>query len=94
MNISTSKRGGDIIKLFAKKNNSPTSQLLIRKAATALDKIALEVILRDREIAHLREKLAQAKPRKYQKVQPEPNERFASLAQVLAQANRKPKQRR
>jgi hypothetical protein len=49
--------------------------------------------LRDREIVRLREELAQAKPRKRRKVQLESNERFASLAQVLAQANREPKQR-
>ena len=57
-NISTPKRSGDIIKLFAEKNNSPTSRLSIRKAAITLDKIVLEVILRDREIARLREELA------------------------------------
>ena len=91
--ISTPKRGSDIIKLFIEKNHSPTSRLSIRKTATALDKIALEVLLKDREIERLREELAQAKPRKRRKVQPEPNERFASLAQVLAQANREPKQR-
>src|SRR5437016_3631586 len=85
--------GGDIIKLFAEKNNSPTSRLSIRKTATALDKIALKVLLKDREIERLREELAQVKPQKLRKVQPEPNERFASLAQVLAQANREPKQR-
>ena len=54
---STLKRGGDIIKLFAEKNNSPASRLSIRKAATALDKIAMEVILRDRKIERLREEL-------------------------------------
>src|SRR5437016_6538917 len=85
--------GGDIIKLFAEKNNSPTSRLSIRKTATTLDKIALEVLLKDREIERLREELAKAKPPKRQKVQPEPNKRFASLAQVLAQANCEPKQR-
>ena len=82
--ISTPKRGGDIIKLFAKKNTSPTSRLSIRKAATTLDKIAMNVVLKDCEIERLREKLAQAKPRKRRKVQQELNERFASLTQVLA----------
>jgi len=93
-NISTPKRGSDIIKLLAKKNTSPTSRLSIRKAAATLDKIATNVVLKDREIARLREELAQTKPPKRRKVQPEPNERFASLAQVLAQANREPEQRR
>ena len=78
---------------MAKKNDSSTLRLSIRKAATTLDKIAMDVVLKDREIARLREELAQAKPRKRRKVQPEPNERFASLAQVLAQANREPNQR-
>ena len=87
------KYSDDIIKLFAEKNHSPTSRLSIRKTATALNKIALEVLLKDRKIKRLREELAKAKPPKRRKVQPEPNERFASLAQVLAQANREPKQR-
>ena len=91
--ISIPKRGGDIIKLFAEKNNSPTSRLSIRKAANALDKIAMDVILKDREIERLREELAKAKPSKRRKIQSEPNERFASLSQVLAQANREPQQR-
>ena len=54
----------------------------------------MNVILKDREIERLREELAKAKPPKHRKVQPEPNERFASLTQVLAQANREPQQRR
>ena len=89
----TSKHGGDIIKLFVEKNNSLTSQLSIRKAANALDKIAMDVILKDREIKRLREELAKAKPPKRQKVQSEPNERFVGLSQVLAQVNREPQQR-
>jgi 4-hydroxybenzoate polyprenyltransferase len=66
--ISTLKRSSDIIKLFAEKNHSPTSRLSIRKTATALDKIALEVLLKDREIERLREELAKAKPPKRRKV--------------------------
>ena len=57
-NISTPKCGGDIIKLFAEKNNSPTSRLSIRKIVTALNKIALKVLLKDCEIERLREELA------------------------------------
>ena len=91
-NISTSKRGGDIIKIFAEKNNSPASRLSIQKTATALDKVTMKVILRDREIERLREQLDQAKPRKRRKILQDPNERFISLAQVLAQANREPQQ--
>ena len=52
----------------------------------------MNVILKDREIERLREELVKAKPLKRRKVQPEPNERFASLTQVLAQANREPQQ--
>ena len=66
--ISTPKRGGDIIKLFAEKNHFPTSRLSIRKTATALDKIALKILLKNREIERLREELAQAKPRKRRKI--------------------------
>ncbi|KAG6989068.1 hypothetical protein FocnCong_v021008 [Fusarium oxysporum f. sp. conglutinans] len=91
--ISTPKRGGDVVKLFAEKSGSPTSRLSTRKAAAALDKVAMEVILRDREIERLRVQLAQAKPAKRRKIVQDPNERFASLAQILAQANREPQQR-
>ncbi|KAG6979355.1 hypothetical protein FocnCong_v010189 [Fusarium oxysporum f. sp. conglutinans] len=91
--ISTPKRGGDVVKLFAEKSGSPTSRLSIRKAAAALDKVAMEVILRDREIERLRVQLAQAKPTKRRKIVQDPNERFASLAQILAQANQEPQQR-
>ena len=54
----------------------------------------MDIVLKDREIERLREELAKAKPPKRRKVQPEPNEHFASLTQVLAQANREPQQRR
>jgi len=91
--ISTPKRGGDVIKLFAEKNRSPTSRLSIRKAATALDKVAMEVILRDREIERLQAQVAQAKPPKRRKIIQDPNERFSSLAQILTQANQEPRQR-
>ena len=53
----------------------------------------MEVILRDHEIECLQEQLDQAKPRKHRKIIQDLNEHFASLAQVLAQANRKPRQR-
>src|SRR5438045_4115643 len=62
LDISTPKCGGNIIKLFIEKNNSPASQLSIRKTATALNKVAMEVILRDREIECLWEQLDEAKP--------------------------------
>ena len=68
-------------------------RLSIQKATTTLNKIITNIILKDRKIIHLQKELAQTKPPKYQKVQPEPNEHFASLTQVLAQANREPEQR-
>ena len=49
--------------------------------------------MRDREIERLRAQLAQAKPPKRRKVVQDPNERFTSLAQILAQANQEPQQR-
>jgi len=58
ISISILKRSGDIIKLFVNKNTSPTSRLSIRKAATTLDKVVIDIILKDREIARLREELA------------------------------------
>ena len=91
--LSTPKRGGDVVKLFAEKNRSPTSRLSIRKTAAALDKVAMEATMKDREIERLEAQLAEAKPRKRRKVVQDPNERFASLAQILAQANREPQQR-
>ena len=93
LEISTLKRGGDVIKLFARKNNSPTSRLSIRKTAATLDKITMEVTLRDREIKRLQTQLDQMNPPKRCKVVQDPNERFVSLVQVLAQANQEPQQR-
>ena len=49
--------------------------------------------MRDREIERLQAQLTQAKPPKRRKVVQDPNERFASLAQILAQANQEPQQR-
>ena len=53
----------------------------------------MQITMRDREIEHLRAQLAQAKPPKRRKVVQDPNERFTSLAQILAQANQEPQQR-
>ena len=92
-NISTLKRGGDVIKLLAKKDRSSASRLSIRKAATTLDKMAMEITMKDREIKRLRAQLAQVKPPKRRKVVQDLNERFASLGQILAQANQEPQQR-
>src|SRR5215475_3563353 len=57
-NISTLKRSGDVIKLLAKKDRSPASRLSIRKAATTLDKMAMEITMKDRKIKRLRAQLA------------------------------------
>ena len=91
--ILTPKRGGDVIKLFTEKTSSLASRISIRKTAAALDKVAMEVTIRDRKIKRLRAELAQAKPPKRRKVVQDPNERFTSLAQILAQANQEPQQR-
>ena len=53
----------------------------------------MEVLIRDREIERLRAQLLQANPLKRRKVQQNPNERFISLAEILAQANQEPQQR-
>ena len=92
LEISIPKRGGNVIKLFARKNNSPTSRLSIRKTAVILDKITMEVTLRDREIKRLQAQLDQLNPPKHCKIIQDPNEHFVSLAQVLAQANQEPQQ--
>jgi hypothetical protein len=92
-NISTPKRGRDLLRLLVEKNRSPTSRLSVRKAALALDRVAIEVALRDREIERLQALLDQANPLKRRKVAQNPNERFINLAQILAQANQEPEQR-
>ena len=53
-NILTPKRGRDLSNLLGEKSRSPTSRLSVRKAALALDRVAFEVTLRDREIKRLR----------------------------------------
>jgi len=73
--------------LLAKKSNSPASQISVWKAACALDKIAIEVALRDCKIERLKALLDQANPLKRRKIVQNPNDRFINLAQILAQAN-------
>jgi hypothetical protein len=53
----------------------------------------MECSVKDREITRLRIQLEQAKPTKRRKVMQNPNERFMSLAQILAQSNQEPRQR-
>ena len=84
LDIITPKRSGDIVRLFANKSSSRASQLSIRKAATALDKVAIELAMKDCEIMQLQIQLEQAKPKKKRKIRQDSNERFLSLAQVLA----------
>ena len=92
-NILMPKHGRDLSNLLAEKSRSPTSRLSVRKAALALDRVAFEIALRDREIEQLRALLDQANPPKRRKVAQNPNERFINLAQILAQANQEPGQR-
>jgi hypothetical protein len=92
-NIATPKRGCDLLRLLAEKKRSPTSRLSVRKAALALDRVAIEMTLRDREIERLQTLLDRAHPPKRRKVTQNPNERFINLAQILAQANQEPGQR-
>lgn len=91
--ISTPKRGGDVIQLFTEKHSSPASRRYIRLAARALNRIAIEVAMKDREIATLQEQLKQANPPKRRKVMPDQNESFIKLAQILSQSNQEPSQR-
>ena len=53
LNISTLKRDGDIIKLFAKKNNFFISRLSIWKTTIVFNKIALKIFLKNCEIKRL-----------------------------------------
>jgi hypothetical protein len=75
------------VRLFADKSSSPALRLSIWKAATALDKVAIELAMKDREIMQLRIQLEQAKPRKKRKIRQYPNERFLNHAQMLVQIN-------
>lgn len=93
MDIRTPKRGGDIVKLFYGKNNSPATRRYIRLAATALDHTIMEVSMKNREIASLQAQVEQANPPKRRKVIINPNDRFVSLAEVLSQTNQEPSQR-
>jgi len=91
--VRTPKRGGDIIKLFSGKSFSPTTRLCVRLTVKAFDRTSMEVTTKNHEIASLREHVDQANPPKRRKVAMNPNERFASLAEVLSQANQEPSQR-
>ena len=91
--ISTPKRGRDLLQLLAENRKSPSSRLSIRKAAAALDKVAIEVVSRDREIERLQVLLDRANPPKRRKVNQNPNEQFVNLAEILAQGNQEPVQR-
>jgi len=46
-NISILKYSSNLIKLLVKKNNFPTLQLSIRKVATILNKIIINIILKN-----------------------------------------------
>ena len=91
--ILSPKCGRDVKKQFASKQYSPSSRLFIRKTSTAFDKAIMENAIKDREITSLRIQLEQAKPAKRRKIVQDPNERFVSLVQVLAQSNQEPQQR-
>ena len=92
INISP-KHGRDAFNELARKQKSPGSRLLLRKASNKYDKLLMERSIYLREIASLRMQLEQAKPVKRRKVIQDPNEQFVSLAQVLAQSNQRPEQR-
>jgi 4-hydroxybenzoate polyprenyltransferase len=93
MDINTPKRGSDIVKLFSGKKCSPNTRRCVRRTAAAFDRTSMMVTMQDREIASLREQVEQANPPKRRKVATNPNDIFASLAEVLSQTNREPSQR-
>jgi hypothetical protein len=53
LNISTPKHRRNLLQLLAENRKSPSSQLSIRKVAAVLDKVAIEIVLRDCEIERL-----------------------------------------
>jgi len=55
---------------------------MVWKVALGLDKQAFELVLKDCEIASLREQMEESKPRKRCKVQQDLNERFITLAEI------------
>jgi hypothetical protein len=93
LNIAIPKCGRDLLHLQAAKKRSPTSRLSVRKAALALDRVAIEMTLRDHEIERLQILLDRVNPPKRRKVAQNPNEHFVNLTQILAQANQELVQR-
>ncbi|CAG5137170.1 uncharacterized protein ALTATR162_LOCUS46 [Alternaria atra] len=91
--IRTPKRGSDVVKLFSGKSFSPNTRRCVWLTATAFDRTSIMVTMQDREIASLREQVEQANPPKRRKVRRNPNDLFASLAEVLSQTNQEPSQR-
>jgi len=91
--ILSPKCGKDIKRQWASKQCTPSTRLFNRKTSNALDKAVLACSMKDREIKRLQLQLEQGKPAKRRKVIQDPNERFVSLAQVLAQSNQRPEQR-
>jgi len=91
--IKTPKRGSDVVKLFHGKSFSPTTRRCVRLTAMAFDRTSIVVTMQDREIASLREQVKQANPPKRRKVTTNPNDLFASFAEVLSQTNQEPSQR-
>ena len=75
------------------KKRSPTFRLSVQKAALVLDRVAIEMTLRDRKIERLQTLLDWANPPKHRKVAQNPNERFVNLTQILAQVNQELAQR-
>ena len=67
--VETPKYGGDVIKLFAGKTSSPAIRRYIQFTTTVLDRITIEVAMKDRKIVSLREKVEQANLPKYRKSQ-------------------------
>ena len=57
-----------LLNYLLKKNNSPTLKLLIRKAINTLNKIAINIILKNYKIKRLYKEFAKAKLLKCQKI--------------------------
>lgn len=82
IDINTPTNGLDVIKLFGSEVRTPSTWLIVWKVALGLDKQAFELVLKNCEIASLREQMEESKPRKRCKVQQDLNERFITLAEI------------
>ncbi len=76
--IRTPSHSQDVVRLLATTASTPGTRLIVRKVALGFDRRAVELAMKDREIARLREQIEQLQPRKRKKVKRDLNQEFVS----------------